>query len=279
MKTLHLNRAGAIGDIIMTLIAIDKYKKLNPNDKIVYYCDPSWKDLPLICPAVDEVRSSADFDLKTPGAQNLYGYATIPLIKHLTWYFGKELGLDDTFYNYGFTPIFKPSNSRELNSLITTGDKLITVHTNSGWSPYKNWDIRNWQEVVDRIRSLGKTNYALVQIGASDDRLSGVIDMRNKLSVTECIQLIKKATLHLGVDSFSNHATALLPYTPAIILWGSTHPSIFGYGHNNNIWKPLQCSPCNKINGQEPCPLEPNKCINNITVDEVFNAILKKLGE
>ena len=35
MKILHLNRPGAIGDIIMTLMAIDKYKRLNPNDKIV----------------------------------------------------------------------------------------------------------------------------------------------------------------------------------------------------------------------------------------------------
>lgn len=279
MRELHLNRPGAIGDIIMTLIAIDKYKKLNPNDKIIYYCDPGWKDLPLICPAVDEVRSSADFDLTIEGAQNLYGYTATPLTKHLTWYFGKELGLDDHFYNYGFTPKFQPIQNECLDLLVEGKTPIITIHCNSGWSPYKDWDIQNWQIVVNKIHEKFQNKYAIVQIGKSDMKLKGTIDMRNKLSVTECIQLIKKATLHLGIDSFSNHATALLPYTPSIILWGSTHPSIFGYGHNTNIWKPLKCSPCNKINGQEPCPLEPNKCINNITVDEVFNSILKKLGE
>jgi len=281
-KELHLNRPGAIGDIIMTLIAIDKYKKLNPNDKIVYYCDPSWMDIPAICPAVDEVRSSADFDIKTPGAQNFYGYATKPLIKHLTWYFGKELGLDDHFYNYGFKPVFKPSDNLEFNELIKSEKKIITIHCNSGWSPYKDWDIQNWQEIVNRINKFS-SKYTIIQIGKSDAKLEDTIDMRNKLSVSECIQLIKKATLHLGIDSFSNHATALLPYTPSIILWGSTHPSIFGYGHNANIWKPLKCSPCNKIYNnlsktpQEPCPSEPHPCMGAITVDEVFNLILKKL--
>jgi ADP-heptose:LPS heptosyltransferase len=284
-KELHLNRPGAIGDIIMTLIAIDKYKKLNPSDKIVYYCDPSWMDIPAICPAVDEVRSSADFDIKTPGAQNLYGYTAKPLIKHLTWYFGKELGLDEHFYNYGFYPIFNQQSNQEFNELIESEQKIITLHCNSGWSPYKDWDIKNWQEIVNRINEHYHNKYSIRQIGRSDAKLEGTVDMRNSLSVTECIQLIKKATLHLGIDSFSNHATALLPYTPSIILWGSTHPSIFGYGHNINIWKPLKCSPCNKIYNnlsktpQTPCPAEPHPCMAAITVDEVFNVILKQLGE
>ena len=276
-KELHLNRPGAIGDIIMTLMAIDKYKILNPNDKIVYYCDPSWMDIPAICPAVDEIRSSADFNIKTLGAQNLYGYGKIPLIHHLTWYFGKELGLDDHFYRYGFVPIFKPSQNKEFNSLITSEKKIITLHCTAGWSPYKNWDINNWQEVVDRFCTLGYTDYVLVQLGTKKDPpLKNVMDMRDKITLVECIQLINMAILHLGVDSFSNHATALLPYTPSVILWGSTHPNIFGYGHNINIWKPLKCSPCNKLMNDK-CPLEPYPCISAITVDEVFTELLKLL--
>jgi len=288
-KTLHLNRPGAIGDIIMTLQAIEKYKKLNPDTKIIYYCDPTWIDLPLISSAIDEVRSSSNFDIKIPNAQNLYGYSEVPLKHHLTWYFGKELGLNDHFYSYGFKPIFKSSDNVEFNSLLASKKKIITLHCNAGWSPYKNWDIKNWQKIVNYINTSYPSNYNIVQIGKKDFALEGVIDMRDKLSVVESIQLIKKATLHLGVDSFSNHATALLPYTPSIILWGSTHPMVFGYGHNVNIWKPLKCSPCYKVydwitkNPTSKCPLDPlqtynnpqNPCMTSITVDEVLAEILK----
>jgi len=290
-KVLHLNRPGAIGDIIMTLQAIEKYKKLNPNTKIIYYCDPVWKDLPLISSAVNEVRSSADFNINLPGAQNLYGYTEIPLTHHLMWYFGKELGLDDHFYKYGFQPIFKSSNNQEFNSLLASKKKIITLHCNAGWSPYKNWDIKNWQKIINHINTSYSSNYNIVQIGKKDFALEGIIDMGNKLSVVESIQLIKKATLHLGVDSFSNHATALLPYTPSIILWGSTSPISFGYGHNVNIWKPLKCSPCYKnydwmtIKPTGKCPLDPlqtynnpqHPCMSSITVDEVLTEILKAI--
>jgi len=289
-KVLYLNRPGAIGDIIMTLQTIEKYKKLNPNTKIIYYCDPVWKDLPLISSAVNEVRNSVDFDINLPGAQNLYGYTEIPLTHHLMWYFGKELGLDDHFYKYGFVPIFKPSQNKEFNSLITSERKIITLHCTAGWSPYKDWDIKNWQTIVNKFADYQFSDeFILVQIGRSDAKLDNTIDMRNKLSVTECIQLIKKATLHLGIDSFSNHATALLPYTPSVILWGSTSPISFGYGHNVNIWKPLKCSPCYKnydwmtTKPTGKCPLDPlqtynnpqHPCMSSITVDEVFKEILK----
>ncbi len=292
MKTLHLNRAGAIGDIIMCLQTISKYKAIHPDDKIIFYCDPSWMDIPKICPAVDEVKSSAEFDINTPNSQNMYGYTEPILTKHLMWYFGKELGLDDHFYNYGFKPVFKPSDNPIFNSLMVSKKKIITLHINAGWSPYKNWQSINWQILIDKFNDLYFNTHSIVQIGTQDMHLEGTIDVRGRLSVVECIQLIHNATLHLGIDSFSNHATALLPYTPAVILWGSTHPAIFGYGHNTNIWKPLKCSPCNKVydwNNKEAtskCPLDPNQsysipmhpCMTTITVDEVFNEIIKKLG-
>lgn len=282
-RELHLNRAGAIGDIIMSLQAIHKYKILHPNDKIIYYCDPVWLDIPAICPAVDAVRSTAGFNLNIKGAQNLYGYTSIPLIKHLTCYFGKELGLDDHFFNYGFFPDFKQSENKEFRDLIESEKNVITIHCSSGWSPYKDWDINKWQEVINRIHDKFSDKYSIIQIGRSDEKLEDTDDMRNTLKISECIQLIKKARLHLGIDSFSNHATALLPYTPSVILWGSTHPAIFGYGHNTNIWKPPKCSPCNKIYDnlskvtQEPCPRIPHPCMSAITIEEVFNAILSRL--
>jgi ADP-heptose:LPS heptosyltransferase len=288
-EILHLNRPGAAGDIIITLQAVEKYKKLNPNTKIIYYCDPFYKDLPCLSPAVNEVRNSSEFNKNLGKTVNFVGYTEIPLKNHLMYYFGKELGLNDTFYSYGFKPVFSSSSNPIVNSLLTSKKKIITLHCTAGWSPYKNWDMNNWQEVIDRFNKLNLTDYIFVQLGAKKDPyLKNVVNVMD-ITISESVQLIKTACLHLGVDSFSNHATALLPYTPSIILWGSTHPMVFGYGHNVNIWRPLKCSPCYKVydwitkNPTSKCPLDPlqtynnpqNPCMTSITVDEVLTEILK----
>jgi ADP-heptose:LPS heptosyltransferase len=265
MKECHINRPGAIGDIIMTLQVIHKYKQLHPEDRIIYYCDSTWLDLPKICRDIDEVRPSSEFNINTPGAQNLYGYSETPLKHHLMYYFGKELGLNDKFDTYGFN----------TNLKINPDNHSITIHPFAQWSSYKNWDINKWQEIIDKLQ-----DYQIIQLGlANEPALKNVIDMRGKLSLIESITTIKNARLHLGVDSFSNHVTALLPLTPSVILWGSTHPMIFGYGHNINIWKPLKCSPCNKNNDGllGKCQLDNQQCIDSITVEEVMTSVIKLL--
>lgn len=287
-EIIHVNRPGAAGDIIMTLQVIEKYKKLHPDIKVIYYCDPFYKELPRLSFAVNEIKPSSEFNFNLSNSVNFYGYSGYPLLHHLMYNFCKEMGLDDNCYNYGFNPIFYPSSNPDLNSLLASKKNIITFHCTAGWSPYKNWQMNNWQELVNRINKLN--NYILVQIGAKEDPvLTGVINTMGKFSIVESIRLIKSAYLHLGVDSFSNHATALLPYTPGIILWGSTSPLEFGYGHNVNVWKPLKCSPCHKqydwkiLNPNGKCPLDKlqtwetplHPCMANITVDEVFIEILK----
>ncbi len=287
-EIIHVNRPGAAGDIIMTLQVVEKYKKLHPDTKIIYYCDPFYKDLPCLSSAVSEIKPSSKFNFNLSNSVNFYGYRGYPLLHHLMYFFGKEIGIDDTCYSYGFNPIFTPSSNPILNSLLLSEKKIITLHCTAGWSPYKNWPMNNWQEVVNRFANLDK--FTLVQIGAKGDPvLTGVTSMVGKLTIAESVQLIKAAYLHLGVDSFSNHATALFPYTQGIILWGSTSPLEFGYGHNVNMWKPLKCSPCHKqydwktLNPDSKCPLDKlqsydnplHPCMLNITVDEVFTEISK----
>ena len=131
-EILHLNRPGAAGDIIITLQAVEKYKKLNPNTKIIYYCDPFYKDLPCLSPAVNEVRNSSEFNKNLGKTVNFVGYTEIPLKNHLMYYFGKELGLNDTFYSYGFKPVFSSSSNPIVNSLLTSKKKIITLHCTAG---------------------------------------------------------------------------------------------------------------------------------------------------
>jgi heptosyltransferase-2 len=69
------------------------------------------------------------------------------------------------------------------------------------------------------------------------------------------------------------HAAAAVG-TPTVALFGSTSPNWtrpIGAGHEV-IYKSLECSPC----FQKTCPIG-YKCLQAISVDEVFRAVLKKL--
>ena len=65
----------------------------------------------------------------------------------------------------------------------------------------------------------------------------------------ESISLISNATMHVGVDSFTNHLTHIKwqgRQTPGLILWGSTQVGAAGYKENFNISLGLACQPCFK---------------------------------
>lgn len=297
---IHVNRPGAAGDIMLTLHVLERYKQQHPQARIIYYCATQFKDLPGISAAVSEVRDSKDFASCPPaGSFNFIGYPYSegypgkPMQHHLLHYFAREMGLQDSFADYGFKPRFGPVANPVLAAALTTG-KIISLHCKAGWSPYKNWPIASWRALIARLKAHGNLDgYRLIQIGAADDpALDGVLDLRGQLSLVESVQLIKAAALHVGVDSFSNHATALLPHTPAVILWGSTSPVGSGYGHNTNLWKAeFGCSPCYReydtisADPKGKCPHDETRswvnpahpCMQAIGVDEVLSAILEKL--
>jgi ADP-heptose:LPS heptosyltransferase/glycosyltransferase involved in cell wall biosynthesis/SAM-dependent methyltransferase len=313
IQLLHVNRPGAAGDIIMSLMALEQYKAQHPHSHIVYYCAPQFASVARLSGVVDEVRDSSAFHANLPGrAVNFIGYPraegypNVPMRQHLIEYFAKELGFEwpqlaaagqhgVAAACCGFTPHFAAVGNPVLASALALDKKLITLHAKAGWSPYKNWSLANWQALLEQLAGLpGLAQYQFVQLGAADDpALSGVLDLRGQLSIVESVQLIKAARLHLGVDSFTNHATALLPPTPAIIVWGSTSPVGSGYAHNINLWKQeFACSPCYReydsmsVDPKGKCPHDPGQsweapqhpCMQAIGVGEVLAAVLRQLG-
>jgi hypothetical protein len=107
------------------------------------------------------------------------------------------------------------------------------------------------------------------------------------------IDLMAYSTLHLGIDSWTNHLTNVYwkgrGFTNAIILWGSTQWSAAGYARNTNISLGLECQPCfredPKISRMPrgPCINPPGQsyddprhaCMAGIGVKRVLEAIEK----
>jgi heptosyltransferase-2 len=72
---------------------------------------------------------------------------------------------------------------------------------------------------------------------------------------------------------------------PVISVWGNTVPE-FGmypyYGANKGPFdimevRPLSCRPCSKI-GYNKCPLGHFKCMEAISVEEIYEKVREKLG-
>lgn len=242
---VYWHRPGAIGDVMITLNLIRAYKEKNPNHRVIYRTHPSTmqhlKDLILMAGA-DEVIST---EAQVPNNRieyNLIGYPILsegypekPMKKHLLEYFAKEVGLEGKDFALKLPHLPQ----------VLKGAKYVTIHTTAGWSPYKNWDSKKWQDLCAILKQYGMTT---VQVGGPDDMDAGAEVRMTNLPFMKSLALIGHAQMHLGIDSWSNHATNIewegKGKTPAVILWGSTQHSAAGYPHNENVWLGLACQPC-----------------------------------
>jgi ADP-heptose:LPS heptosyltransferase/glycosyltransferase involved in cell wall biosynthesis len=274
------NRPGAIGDVLMTLHWVSAWKKKYPKGTLIYQCAEPIKhmmyELMLRC-GVDEVVSTeedanADETINLVGYPLNDGYPHSPMKKHLMEYFGNELGLSGKA-KLKLTPdmpadLVKP---------------YVTIHPCAGWSPYKNWPMDRWEEVC---LNLLQQNIDVWQIGGPDDpKLKNVTGMVTGFN--RSLAMLSYAKLHLGVDSWTNHATNIewegKGKTKGVILWGSTQASAAGYPHNANISIRPPCQPCFKEDPKiSRMPLGPcnngHLCMDGIDVDTVMKAITSTLS-
>jgi ADP-heptose:LPS heptosyltransferase/glycosyltransferase involved in cell wall biosynthesis len=284
------HRPGAIGDVLMTLNLVKNFREKYPDCELTYRCAKSTADIlePLILKAgfnrVETGNKVDGTEFNLVGYPLAEGYPYKPMKKHLVKYFANELGVEYDVENLTF-PLpehFYPRNH----------GKYLTIHPQAGWSQYKNWPLERWNELCQKLHSEG---IATIQIGGPNDvRIKALDHVLGALKPFDAsLAALANATIHLGVDSWTNHATNIKwdgkGRTPGVILWGSTQWEAAGYSHNTNISKSLPCQPCFKEDPKisrtplGPCENPPNQtyenprhsCMNQITVDEVFDAAIE----
>lgn len=273
-KVVNILRAGAIGDILVTGWALEGLREKHPEHKIIYYTKiPEMANLL----DVDEVRDSGlwsqrsrGFDYPLVGYPIKEGYPNTPMKKHLIDYICEECGVTPK------RPKFDIGG--DINET-----PYITIHVKTGWSVYKEWPVEKWTELVKLLKAT--YNLPIFQLGGeSDPLIEGISeDFRGKTDLRGTLHLIKQAKLHIGGDSFTNHAAGLFE-TKAVILFGSTSPVGSGYPSALNIWEQLPCSPCYKEDPKLSCqPMgvcnnpegqtyanPKHECMHKITVDQVY---------
>jgi ADP-heptose:LPS heptosyltransferase/glycosyltransferase involved in cell wall biosynthesis len=289
------HRPGAIGDVLMTLNLVKKFREKYPDCELTYRCHPDTAKIlksTILQTGFDRVETGSTVygtEINLIGYPLAEGYPYKPMKQHLIGYFAKELGVDPDFDSLALPlPAFPDLKSSE---------PYATIHPQAGWSQYKNWSMDKWEELCKRLSFEGIPTY---QIGGPRDRrvLAAKDHFLNAADTFRAsLGALAHATIHIGVDSWTGHATNIKwegkNRTPAVILWGSTQWDAAGYGHNTNISKGLLCQPCFKesptiskmslglCNNPPGQTYEDPKhdCMAQISVDEVFSAVIKLWDE
>ncbi len=162
-------------------------------------------------------------------------------------------------------------------------DKILAIHPGSG-SKRKNWPIENFIKVTTLITE-NLNSKLLIICGPADDNTVSLLqsNLNNKnIHIIKNLPLIKLAAIlknvdcFLGNDSGISHIAAAV-VTPSILIFGPTDPNAWApRGENVKVIKSdAECYIC-QDQGMIDCNTK--KCLENVTVDKVFETIKTDLG-
>ena len=342
-------RLDLVGDVVLTLPAIDAVRRAAPQARITALVLPYTADLLRGHPAVDRVvavdvnrwRSPAawlgggawrDFrralrELRAERydlAISFYGRsgaaaALLSGARHLVGYrsegyaFTFDTGVSGRRYlrrrheseycldlvraigAQGPVAVARPvvdgaASSKAEALLIAAGigphEKMAALHPGALTLAAKRWLPERWAAVADRVQS--ELGCRMVLVGSASERpladqvrramRSQPVVLAGKTSVAELVALLARCSLFLGGDSGPLHVASALGI-PSVSVYGPTDPAITGpLGANARVLcSQVECSPCYDPRRPSGCTRGDLRCMDAVTVDEVFAAAKKSL--
>ncbi|GAB6137353.1 glycosyltransferase N-terminal domain-containing protein [Halanaerobaculum tunisiense] len=155
--------------------------------------------------------------------------------------------------------------------------KLIAINPRTSWSS-KNWIPSRYAQLADRLSQ--ELDCTVLFTGGPSDKQkiaqiqakmkSNAYNLAGKTSLKETAYLYQQAQLFVGGDTGPLHLAVAMDLT-AIALMGPTNPQTHGpYGDEHIVIQPdIECKNC----WERECPKDAHKCMESITVEEVFQAV------
>ena len=133
----------------------------------------------------------------------------------------------------------------------------------------------------EHVFILGKGEHEKSFAEGMEKRHEGVLSMVGRLDISLEIDLIANLDAIVTVDSVVLHMASLVG-TPAVSVWGSTHPyaGFYGFGQDpaNTVQLDMPCRPCS-IDGERRCIFGHYHCLTNIPPEMIVAAIARATGE
>ena len=190
----------------------------------------------------------------------------------------------------GAVPIanrFDLSVSREDEEYITSKMSLhqigrfVILNPGGGWGT-KNWEPGNYARLHQRLRQTSNFRTVLTWGPGEEELVEKVVQFCKTdppvtfpTTIPQFVALARRATLFVGGDTGPMHLAAACG-TPVVGIFGPTDPGRNGpfSSEDRVVVHAVACGPCYK----RSCEKYQQKCIRMITVEEVFQAVLERLG-
>ena len=147
---------------------------------------------------------------------------------------------------------------------------------------FKTWSVERFAELADRLSSAYECR---VLIGGDRSELPiaekicqlarcAPIVVAGRLSLLQFAALLRHCVLFVGNDNGAMHIAAAMG-TPLVALFGPSDPAEWGPRGSSAeiVYKGLDCQPCYR----STCTRGEGRCMNLISVDEVFAAACRQL--
>jgi ADP-heptose:LPS heptosyltransferase len=166
-----------------------------------------------------------------------------------------------------------------------TSEKTIIVFNPNGsvFLPLRRWPMKNYGELAQKL--LRNPSVYIVVTGSQSERKDAVmfcdalrnrrcINLAGETSFRELIDLYALADLLVSNDSGPPNVAALTNIK-VLVFFGPESPACYKPlgEHVEVLYADLLCSPCVSAYNHRKSPCRDNKCLQVITVDEVYEKI------
>ena len=192
-------------------------------------------------------------------------------------------------------PPDEPAHMRKLlakytGTVIDKQAHLVLINPNaSELLPQRRWMRSRYEMLIEKI--LAHRQDVLVLITGAPGERDEAAEMCARIGSDRCLNcagalklaklpiLYSMAALMVTNDSGPGHFSAITPL-PTFVLFGPETPALYGsLGNSTPIFAGLACSPCVSAANHRKTPCTDNKCLQAITVEQVFSAVRPVLDE
>lgn len=181
--------------------------------------------------------------------------------------------LDDTL-----EPLTISAVDTSLARKMVNSEEYILMHIGtSERARSRRWDCQKWSHLIQELSN----KWRIILIGGEQEALllshillpdRNVTSLIGQLTLPQTAALMKTAKLYIGLDTGPTHLASAMG-TPVVALYGPNTPLRWGPKNAHIIYKQQECSPCTRQHEGIVSSCSDNRCMQDITVEEVLAKI------